>query len=192
MYKYIQTPEAKGQLLYFFIGLQNNGQPGVTIIQPVVNYCGNSKDCDTFNFTQGWSMEPWNCCPNGQTWYGDNLPVSTSDDINAFIYAGKVETTVDIGMNDITSNGPVTSLTVNDTTRKWDWAAATLEEYDATECPYYNAQPFNCTQMKLVALDGTVITPKWAGFPNAECKGGVIINSAADVSIYGTDCPDCV
>ncbi|ETO35566.1 hypothetical protein RFI_01500 [Reticulomyxa filosa] len=41
------SPDANGgELLYFFIGMQNDAQADVTIIQPVVSFCAESSRCD--------------------------------------------------------------------------------------------------------------------------------------------------
>ena len=43
-----------GQIMYYFIGMQNNGDRGpVTIIQPVVTYCNSG--CDPVSSLPGWS-----------------------------------------------------------------------------------------------------------------------------------------
>ena len=42
-----QDPQlSNGELLYFFLGMQNDGQADVTIIQPVVSFCTVTGGCD--------------------------------------------------------------------------------------------------------------------------------------------------
>jgi hypothetical protein len=177
-----ENPTSSGQLLYYFIGFQNNDDAAVTIVQPVVNYCGNCGQ-----YSNGWSMEPWNCCPNGQSWYGSNQKISAGDSVNAWVYAEGSGGNVVIGMSK-GSNSP-TTLTVADNSRTFDWACATLEEYDVTTCSSYNSQPFGCTQMEITALNGQKLTPSWSATGQSRCDGGPVINSPADVEIYGTNKP---
>ena len=105
-----------------------------------------------------------------------------------WVYAQGGENDVIIGMSR-TNGSDTTVLTVRNENRRFDWACATLEDYDAT-CPETNAQPFNCTKMVLTSLNGANVTPEWQTTGQAKCDGGAIIsNNGADVSIYGHDKP---
>lgn len=176
--------------MYYFIGI---GEDSRYIIQPVVNYCGGaSYDCSYFNYTNGWAMEPWNCCPNSQTWHGDSIQISTGIDINAWMYAGPADGMIVIGMNDATNNGAPTTLTVNDTSRTWDTPIVALEQYNVSSCTAYGKGGFNFTKMELVTLGGTTISdPDWLVLDeNFNCNtSGVVIVDPLDVFIYGSDCP---
>ena len=48
-----ELPTDEGQILYYFIGLQDNGYNNLTIIQPVVAYC--PKGCG-YSYETGWTM----------------------------------------------------------------------------------------------------------------------------------------
>eukprot|EP01084_Bolivina_argentea_P128063 226417_1 len=63
-----ESPTGGTQLLYYWIGFENKGDSVEGIVyQPVVNYDLSGQ------FAKGWSMEPWNCCPQGQTHIGKNV-----------------------------------------------------------------------------------------------------------------------
>ena len=163
--------------------MQNNDDFDVSIIQPVVNYCGN---CGDNGFPDKWSMEPWNCCIAGMTWTGKNVVLKSGAQVDAYMYieGGNIV----IGQTDIATNNN-TEMTVKDDRRTFDWVAATLEEYSVVECSSYTQQPFNMTKMNIVQADGTVVTPKWKETGQAKCKGGVVIEDPLNVQVYGANMP---
>lgn len=173
-----ESPASDRQLLYYFIGFQNNGGAGVTIVQPVVNYCGNCGQ-----YPNGWSMEPWNCCPSGQTHTGKNIKLAPGVETPAWVYADN--TNVVIGMS---YNNEPTVLTVRANNRKMNWCCATLEIYGG-DCSHYNKQGFNCSQMALTTLEGKSITPNWRTTGEASCRGGVVVYEPSNVGIFGQDKP---
>eukprot|EP00486_Rosalina_sp_Unknown_P001888 CAMPEP_0201575986 /NCGR_PEP_ID=MMETSP0190_2-20130828/21500_1 /ASSEMBLY_ACC=CAM_ASM_000263 /TAXON_ID=37353 /ORGANISM="Rosalina sp." /LENGTH=300 /DNA_ID=CAMNT_0048006299 /DNA_START=57 /DNA_END=959 /DNA_ORIENTATION=- len=177
-----ESPKGGSQLLYYFIGFQNNDDPGVTIVQPVVNYDLSGQ------YVKGWSMEPWNCCPAGQSHTGKNVVMAPGDSALAWVYAEGAGNDVVIGMSKADGSDP-TVLTVKDNNRRFDWACATLEDYSAT-CAETNKDPFACNNNVLTSLKGTNVSPDWKTTGQAICNGGAVVtNSGADVAIYGQDCP---
>eukprot|EP01083_Nonionella_stella_P230760 815428_1 len=177
-----ESPSGGKQLLYYFIGFQNNDDAAVSIIQPVVNYDLSGQ------FPTGWSMEPWNCCPAGQTHTGKNVVMGPGEEALSWVYAEGQGKNVVIGLSKSDGSSP-TVLTVKDNNRRFNWACATLEDYSAT-CAETNAKAFTCAKMVLTDLKGANITPKWKSTGQASCKGGVVISSdQTSVAIYGQNKP---
>jgi len=177
-----ESPNGGSQLLYYFIGFQNDDDAAISIIQPVVNYDLSGQ------FPKGWSMEPWNCCPAGQSHTGKNVIMKPGEEANAWIYAEGEGKDVVIGMSKI-DGSDATVLTVKDNNRKFNWACATLEDYSAS-CAETNSKPFNCTKMVLTDLRGSNIAPEWQSTGQASCRGGAVISSdKTNVYIYGQDKP---
>jgi len=181
------SPNANGgELLYFFIGMQDDGQADLTIIQPVVSFCAESTKCDAGQghlLPLGWSMMATNCCPSGQTWYGQIQALTTGAEVDGSCSSnGSV---VYITMTN-TANGDTSSLSQPDTQRKFNWAAVTLEQYYATTCADYNLQPFEFAEMTLTDLTGKAVTPNWKTTTGSLCKAKVDVIDDATISIYGT------
>jgi hypothetical protein len=55
-------PARGGCTLYYFIGMQNNGQGPVNILQPVLAYQGS-----------GWTYTSWICCPSNISTTGNTV-----------------------------------------------------------------------------------------------------------------------
>jgi len=174
-----------GELLYYFIGMQDDGQADLTIIQPVVSFCAESTKCNAgqeHELPLGWSMMATNCCPSGQTWYGPVKALSDGAELDGTCQSNG--TLVYITMTD--SSGDTSSLSQPDTERKFNWAAVTLEQYYATKCSDYNTDPFMFTKMQLTSLNGNAVTPDWKTTTGGTCSPKVDVIDAFDVSIYGS------
>jgi len=182
------SPDATGgEILYFFIGMQDDGQTELTIIQPVVSYCAESSKCDAGQHTLlplGWSMMATNCCPSGQTWYGPVKALTASAQVHGS--CGSNGNIVNITMTNV-GNGDTSSLTQPNINRKFNWAAATLEQYYADACTDYNSEPFNYNNMKLTSLTGTSVTPNWKTTTGTNgCNPKVTITDAFNIAITGS------
>jgi len=181
------SPDATGgELLYFFIGMQDDGQPDVTIIQPVVSFCAESTKCDAGQqhfLPIGWSMMATNCCPSGQTWYGPIKVLANNDKVSGS--CGSDGTTVSITMTNI-ATGDTSSLSQPDTQRRFNWAAATLEQYYADVCTDYNSEPFTFNNMTLIGLDGGSVTPDWKTTTGSLCGAKVVVTDPFNLAIYGS------
>ena len=175
-----ENPPKTSQLLYYFIGFQNMKSGGVTIAQPVVQYSAGSSQ-----YAAGWGMEPWNCCPSGQTWHGKTYPVKAGSQQKTWVYTQNDK--VEIGMSNIDGSNR-TDLTIGVNGRIWDWAAATLETYTAP-CASVTKQPYQFDKMVITGKHGKQVTPQWKGTGETSCNGGAIIHSPASVSVYGADKP---
>jgi len=175
-----------GELLYFFIGMQDDAQPDLSIIQPVVSFCAESTKCDAGQehfLPLGWSMMATNCCPGSQTWYGPIQTLAAGDNVEGSCASNS--SVVYITMTNPV-NGETSSLSQADTSRKFNWAAVTLEQYSATTCSDYNSKPFNFTHMTLTSLSGSAVTPQWKTTTGSLCGARVQIVDAFNIAIYGS------
>jgi len=165
-------------ILYYFIGMQNDGDATVTIIQPVIEYCDT---CGTGGGT-GWNMSPWNCCANGQTWQGPiKIIPANGAYINGVVMSNK---TYDYISCENPSTGDKTTLTVADALRTFDWIAFTLEQYNVASCSDYPTTPFWSRSMKITDAAGTAITPTWSLTNGDGCGGSITEQDAFDLALY--------
>jgi len=167
-----------GIILYYFIGMQNNDNAVVTIIQPVIEYCDT---CGTGS-KSGWDMSPWNCCANGQTWQG---PIKVIPNAGAYINGVVMSnTTYDYISCENPSNGDKTTLTVSNSRRTFDWIAFTLEQYNVVNCDDYPSDPFWSRSMKITDAAGESITPSWTYQDGDGCGGTIKAQDAFDLALY--------
>eukprot|EP01084_Bolivina_argentea_P123692 219191_1 len=89
--KYIvpnESPQNDGQILYYFLGMQDNGENNLTIIQPCIGYCPAAGGCGSaYGNYAGWSMSSWNCCPSGETHYGKGVKLEPGVTVDAYTYS---------------------------------------------------------------------------------------------------------
>jgi hypothetical protein len=167
----------KDIILYYFIGMQNNDDAVVTIIQPVIEYCDT---CGTGS-AAGWDMSPWNCCANGQTWQG---PIKVIPESGAYINGViMANTTHDYISCENPSNGDKATLTVAADHRTFDWIAFTLEQYNVVDCNDYPSDPFWAREMKLMDAAGSTFTPTWTIQSGDGCGGTVKEEDAFDLEL---------
>jgi len=161
------------QVLFYFIGTQNNGQAGVgtTILQPVLTW-GNGLN--------GWSYASWNCCPAGQqqesTPFQGFGPGATLQGAIAASGSNWVVTS--------SWSGKSTSLTVADAARDFNWVDVTLETYSVTTCGEFPNGPMVVSNMVLTLQNAGVVQVPWGKNTGAtECNGVLTINSPTQVTI---------
>jgi len=167
----------KNVILYYFIGMQNNDNADITIIQPVIEYCDT---CGTGS-QAGWNMSPWNCCPNGQTWQGTVKVVTAGAYIDGTIISNSTYDYIECYNP---SNDDITTLTVADTRRTFDWICFTLEQYNVVDCTDYPSDPFWSRTMKVTDSTGTSITPSWDLTNGDGCGGEIQQQDAFDLALY--------
>jgi len=168
------NPQDDGsQVLFYFIGTQNNdqGSGDITILQPVLTW-GNG--------INGWSFASWNCCPAGQQ--------QESNPIQGFSAGQTVSgSIVSDGTNWVitsTANGQNTVLTVPDASRDFDWVDVTLETYTVTSCSQFPNGPMVFSNMVLTIANAGRVNAAWADETGAtECGGSLAINSPSQITI---------
>jgi len=159
------------QVLFYFIGTQNNDDSAVSILQPVLTW-GNG--------INGWSFASWNCCPAGQQ--QESTPIQgfgAGDTVSGSIVASGSQWVITS-----TASGKSTVLTVADASRDFDWVDVTLEVYTVTGCNQFPNGPMVFSNMVLTVASAGVISPNWAADSGpTECNGNLVVNSPSQVTI---------
>eukprot|EP01103_Thecamoeba_quadrilineata_P016597 TRINITY_DN5584_c0_g1_i1.p1 TRINITY_DN5584_c0_g1~~TRINITY_DN5584_c0_g1_i1.p1 ORF type:complete len:306 (-),score=42.73 TRINITY_DN5584_c0_g1_i1:188-1069(-) len=168
-------PNGSGQILFYFIGVQNfQSNYEVTILQPVLTW-GNGLN--------GWSYASWNCCPAGQQQESNPFQgFGPGDELYAAI------TPDNYGNWVITSSWPdggqATTLTVADDSRTFDWACVTLETYDVSECDQFPNGPMYFFDMGITLdYDGYQDADWTDNTGNTECGGSLSIDGPNQISV---------
>uniref|UniRef100_A0A7S3G8S6 Uncharacterized protein n=1 Tax=Palpitomonas bilix TaxID=652834 RepID=A0A7S3G8S6_9EUKA len=173
------TPQkTSGQVLYYWIGLENTAGSENVVIQPVLAYGGNGGE-------SGWSFASWNCCPAGYTHMAEAISGLNPGDVGQGTMAGTND-----GKYTITSSfGGSSSVLVADDSLVFDLLVATIEVYDIASCSQLSSSPMTLSNME--AHDGsTVISPYWQplheGSSFLEPCGGTMSVSGSTFSITPT------
>jgi hypothetical protein len=159
------------QVLFYFIGTQNNGGADVTILQPVLTW-GNG--------INGWSFASWNCCPAGQQ--QESTPIQgfgAGDTVSGSIQASGTNWVITS-----TASGKSTVLTVADASRDFDWVDVTLEVYNVEGCAEFPNGPMVFSNMVLTIANAGAVNAQWqADSGPTECDGSLVVNSPSMVTI---------
>jgi len=176
------TPaNTNGQTLYWFIGMQNNEDSRVRILQPVLTFNGAGGGATGAPY--GWSFMSWNCCPLGQVWYSDPITDFAPGDT---VY-GEIVSTDNGNSYTITSSSPSssTTLTVDTEGLTFDWADVTLEVYSITSCSQFPTQAVKFTDMEIQA-SGVNAVPNWKVTQGNSCHDSVDVVDSEEVDISAT------
>jgi hypothetical protein len=159
------------QVLFYFIGMQDNDDPGaVNIIQPVLTW-GNG-------YPQ-WYLASWACCPSNITVHSDYLfglgPGST-------VYGTINRLSASTWSIDSAFNGRHTTLNAQVGDYIYNWADVTLEVYQLDTCPQFatGRATFNALSMK--DSMGQTLNPSWQFTGATSCNGRIV--QTAPNSIY--------
>ena len=161
------TPTNIGnQILYYFIGVQDNSSSPLTILQPVLAFQG---------WATGWNLASWNCCPQGQVHHTNFITgLQPGDTVTASIEkTGPQEYTIDG-----TWQGQTASLRINTGAELFNWADVTLEVYNISSCDQFAVGPMKFLDLSLTGVDGTPLVPSWTLYPSGgatSCDGGLTI-----------------
>jgi len=162
-----------GQVLFYFIGFQDNDDPGaVNIVQPVLTW-GNG-------YTQ-WYAKSWACCPSNIT--VSSPPVfglNPGSQLGGTIARASPSTWAITST--VLSSGQKTVLNAQVGDYQYNWADVTLEVYQISDCQDF--APGKAYFNKLVMKDsqGQVLSPDWEFTPQSECGGE--IDQVSPTSIY--------
>jgi len=162
-----------GQVLFYFIGFQDNDDPGsVNIVQPVLTW-GNG-------FTK-WYAKSWACCPSNIT--VSSPPVfglQPGSQLRGIITRASPSTWSITST--VVSTGQKTILNAQVGDYQYNWADVTLEVYSISSCQDF--APGKAYFNKLVMLDnqGQQLNPSWTMTPTSECGGQ--IQQVSSSSIY--------
>jgi len=166
-------PTDSNQVLFYFIGMQNNAYPQVNILQPVLTW-GNGID--------GWNLASWDCCPK-------NITVQ-SKSITGFLAGDKIDGYINRVSDDtwrinsvIEKSGANTTLTAQVGTYLYDWADVTLEVYSVSSCPEFAKGSMTFSNLALKDAQGDTLTPKWTFTGATECSGNIKQNPDGTITI---------
>jgi len=159
----------RGQILYYFIGLENTGGGPVNILQPVLGWQGQ------------WTLASWACCPSN---------ISTTSRTISGLKAGQLvegnmeRTGPSTWKIDSTINGQTTTLQPRVGSYNYIWADVTLEIYSINSCDQYSTGTTHFTDMALTGSGGESVTPKWTQPSGTECGGTVNILDTTRIDIF--------
>jgi len=165
-----------GQTLYYFIGIQDNSSPDVSILQPVLTFGPPNT---------GWYVESWACCPS-------NISVHSNPVLNlkpGTTLSGSIVRKTPYVWDIVSSyNGQNATLTPDVGGYNYNWFAATQEVYSVSACDEFAKGPMTMTKMVLTDSQGNGLTPQWTLTKATQCGGSIsLINkSPLAVSIVHT------
>lgn len=162
-------PATGGAVLYYFIGLCNEGDGKVNIIQPVLSYQG-----------KGWTYASWICCPSNITTTGNTVRTKAGATIKGYMERIDKYTWDVYGTNE---NGEKTDLKQKVGGYKYTWADVTMEQYSYSKCSQSPKGPIRFFDMKIYNGEKKLITPEWKGTGKTMCDGTLIIKSPSEVTI---------
>jgi len=155
--------------LYYFIGMQNNGQGPVNILQPVLAYQGS-----------GWTYTSWICCPSNISTTGNTVRTNKGATLSGSIVRVDGSTWDVSGENE---SGQKTDLKQRVGPYKYTWADVTFEQYSYSNCKQSPKGPITFKDMVITNGEGEVVTPSWSGSGRTMCDGTLIIKSPSEITI---------
>jgi len=160
-----------GQVLFYFIGMQDNDSPtAVNILQPVLTW-GNG-------YTQ-WYVKSWACCPKNITVSSQPLFGLTSGSQVKGVIQRKSDSTWTI---DSAFNGQHTTLNAQVGDYIYNWADITLEVYYANVCGDFAKGKAFFNDLYLTDAQGQQLSPQWKPTAATFCSGSIA--SAGSNSYY--------
>jgi len=155
--------DSTGQVLFYFIGMQDNDSPNaVNILQPVLTW-GNG-------YTE-WYVKSWVCCPS-------NITVS-SPPIFGLVPGSQISGVIsresaNTWLVDSVFDGKHTTLNAQVGDYIYNWADITLEVYHIKSCPDFAPGKMVFNDLVLTDAQGATITPQWQKDSGATLCGGTI------------------
>jgi len=150
-----------GQVLFYFIGMQDNAFPAVNIVQPVLTW-GNG--------VTGWNMASWDCCPSNITVQSKTVSGLQAGDLitGTIKRVNSVTWYIDCTLLRTMQN---TTLYAQPGSETYDWADVTLEVYYIATCNEFANGPMTFTGLALRDVQQDVLTPKWTFTAPTLCTG---------------------
>jgi len=152
-----------GQVLFYFIGMQDNNYAAVNIIQPVLTW-GNG--------VKGWNLASWDCCPKNITVQSKTITGFGAGDQIRGTLQRQVDQTWIIDST-IVKSGANTTLTSHVGPYLYDWSDVTLEVYSTTTCPEFAKGPMQFTNLSLLGPTGNALSPSWTLTGTTGCDGHI-------------------
>jgi len=156
-------PADSGQVLFFFIGMQNNAYSAVNILQPVLTW-GNG--------IRGWNLASWDCCPSNITVASKSITgFGAGDLIDGYINRISDDTWKINSV--IQKTGANTTLNAQVGTYLYDWADVTQEVYGVSDCSQFAKGPVTFSKLSLKDAQGATLTPGWSFTGTTQCSGAI-------------------
>jgi len=163
------------QVLFYFIGMQDNDDPSaVNIVQPVLTW-GNG-------YNQ-WYVESWACCPSNITVSSPPIFGLTAGSSLQGVISRESDSTWKI---DSVFNGKHTTLNAQVGDYIYNWADITLEVYHVNTCNDLARGKAVFNDLALTDSQGQTINPNWSNLSGNTLCGGSISGSGSSYTIEHT------
>jgi len=163
------------QVLFYFIGMQDNAYAAVNIIQPVLTW-GNG--------VTGWNLASWDCCPKNITVQSTTLTgFGAGDQITGTIKRANADTW--IIDSTIVKSGKNTTLYSEVGDYLYNWADVTLEVYNLATCNQFAVGPMTFSNLILKDQQQQVLTPTWTVTGTTSCNGHEVVNGTMITITHG-------
>jgi len=163
------APRRGGQIVYYFLGMQNMEGGPVSILQPVLAFEGGE-----------WTGASWACCPSNITTTGPTITGAKEGDR---MYGSMIRKSSDTWEIVTQFNGKTSTLNAQVGPFKYNWAVATLEEYSIASCDQYPQKPVTFDTIELFDADSSTVHPKWTNPGATTCNGHTTIVDEKTVTI---------
>jgi hypothetical protein len=158
------------QVLFYFIGMQDNDASAVNIVQPVLTWGNGYKQ---------WYVESWACCPANITVSSPPLfGLNAGSTLQGSIQRASPST----WKIDSIFNGKHTTLNAQVGDYIYNWADITLEVYKVNTCQDFARGKMIFSSLDLVDSQGQQLTPQWKPTGATLCGGS--IQSSGSNSYY--------
>jgi hypothetical protein len=162
------------QVLFYFIGMQDNNNPAaLNIIQPVLTW-GNGLN--------GWNAASWCCCPSNITVQSKSIPNLQA----GWQLVGTIKRQdADTWMIDtkVVNNGQNTTLYAQVGGYNYNWADVTLEVYNVVNCNQFAVGPMTFSGLTLKDQQQQTLTPSWTITGTTDCNGKEVQVNATAITI---------
>jgi len=166
-------PTNSNQVLFYFIGMQDNAYSAVNILQPVLTW-GNG--------INGWNLASWDCCPKNITVQSKSITgFGAGDFIDGYIDRADSDTWRINAV--IEKTGANTTLNAQVGPYLYNWADVTLEVYSVLTCPEFAKGPMTFTKLVLKDVQGATLVPQWTFTGATMCSGSIKQTDATTVVI---------
>jgi len=164
------------QVLFYFIGIQDNNYAAVNILQPVLTW-GNG--------VKGWNLASWDCCPNNITTKSRTITgFAAGDTIQGTMKRQDANTWVIDST--IVKSGANTTLTSHVGPYLYDWPNVCLEVYSVATCNEFAKGPMKFTNLDMRGPNGEKITPTWTLTGATDCGGSITHDANQNFNITHT------
>jgi len=162
-----------GQVLFFFIGMQDNDNASVNIIQPVLTW-GNG--------VPGWNVASWVCCPSNVTTHSPTLVgFGAGDHIYGTLQRDNTTTwKVD---SEVAKTGQHTTLNDQVGALQYNWADVTQEVYSVKTCDQFAVGATIYSKLTLKDQNSNTLSPKWSFTGTTGCNGHITQPDSTTIEI---------